>query len=122
MSRVFEMKDLGELHYCLGLEYWRNDGQTFVSQGKYVRKVLKKFKMDQCKFSYVPMQQNTKLYYDDGSKEVNDTMYRQMVGSLNYLTTTRPDIAYFFSVLSHFMAKHLLECSERDTQVSQRHN
>jgi protein associated with RNAse G/E len=107
MSQVFEMKDLGELHYCLGLEVWRNVGQTFVSQGKYVREVLKKFKMDQCKVSYAPMQQNTKLHCDDGSKEVNDTVYRQMVGSLNYLTTTRPDIAYSVSVLSHFMAKPL---------------
>jgi hypothetical protein len=62
MSQVFEMKDLGELHYCLGLEVWRNVGQTFVSQGKYVREVLKKFKMDQCKVSFVPMQQNVKLF------------------------------------------------------------
>jgi hypothetical protein len=51
------------------------------------------------------MQQNMKLYRDDGSKEVNDTMYRQMVGNLNYLTTTKPDIAYFVSVLSQFMDK-----------------
>jgi hypothetical protein len=55
MSHVFEMKDLVELHYCLGLEVWRNVGQTFVSQGKYVKEVLKKFKMDECKVSYVPM-------------------------------------------------------------------
>jgi hypothetical protein len=74
MSQVFEMKDLGELHYCLGLEVWRNVDQTFVSQGKYVREVLKKFKMDRCKVSYVPMQQKMKLYCDDGLKEVNDTM------------------------------------------------
>jgi hypothetical protein len=94
LSQVFEMKDLGELHYCLGLEVWRNAGQTFVCQSKYVREVLKRFKMDQCKYSIVPMQQNVKLSCDDGSKEVNATMYRQMVGSLNYLTTTRPDIAY----------------------------
>jgi hypothetical protein len=106
MSLVFEMKDLGEIHYCLGIEVWRNVGQSFVSQGKNVE-VLKKFKIDQCKFSYVPMQQNMKLHCDDGSKEVNDTMYRQMVGSLNYLTTTRPDIAYFVSVLSQFMEKPL---------------
>ena len=46
-----------------------------------------------------------KLSCDDGSKEVNSTMYRRMVGSLNYLTTTRPDIAYSVSVLSQFMAK-----------------
>jgi hypothetical protein len=99
MSQVFEMKDLGELHYCLGLEVWRNVGQTFVSQGKYVREVLKRFKMDQCKASYVQMQQIMKLYRDDGLKEVNDIVYRQMVGRLNYLTTTRPDIAYLFCVL-----------------------
>jgi hypothetical protein len=61
--------------------------------------------MDQCKSSTVPMQQNVKLFCDGGSKDMNRTVYRQMVGSLNYLTTTRPDIAYFVSVLSHFMAK-----------------
>jgi hypothetical protein len=53
------------------------------------------------------MHQKTKLYCDDGSKEVNDIMYKQMVGSLNYITTTRPNIAYFVSVLSQFMAKPL---------------
>jgi hypothetical protein len=51
------------------------------------------------------MQQNVKLSCDDFLKEVNGTMYRQMVGSLNYLTTTIIDIAYFVSVLSQFMAK-----------------
>jgi hypothetical protein len=55
LSQVFEMKYLGELHYCLGLEVWRNAGQTFVCQSKYIREVLKRFKMDQCKSSTVPM-------------------------------------------------------------------
>jgi hypothetical protein len=76
LSQVFEMKDLCELHYCLGLEVWRNVGQTFVCQSKYVREVLKIFKMDQCKYYIVPMQHNVKLSCDDGSKEVNGTMYR----------------------------------------------
>jgi hypothetical protein len=107
MSQVFEMKDLGELHYCLGLEVWRNVGQTFVTQGKYVRELLRKFRMDQCKVVSVPMQQNLKLHLDDGSNEVDGTLYRQLVGSLNYLTTTRPDIAYSVSVLSQFMARPL---------------
>jgi hypothetical protein len=46
MLHVFEMKYLGELHYFLGLEVWRNVRQAFMSQGKYVRQVLKKVKMD----------------------------------------------------------------------------
>ena len=45
MSQMFEMKDLGELRYCLGLEIWRDSGQTFLAQSKYVRNLLKKFKM-----------------------------------------------------------------------------
>ena len=51
-----------------------------------------------------PLEQNDKLYSDDGTKEVNGTLYRQLVGSLNYLTTTRPNIAYFVNILSQFMA------------------
>jgi len=107
MSQVFEMKDLGELHYCLGLEVWRNAGRTFVTQGKYVRELLRKFRMDQCNAVSVPMQQNLKLHLNDGSNEADGTLYRQLVGSLNYLTTTRPDIAYSVSVLSQFMARPL---------------
>jgi hypothetical protein len=76
MSQVFEMKYLGELHYFLGLEVWRNVGQTLFFQSKYVREVLKRFKMDQCKSSIVPMEKNVKISCDDGSKEVNGTMYR----------------------------------------------
>jgi len=107
MVQVFEMKDLDELNYCLVLEFWRDVSQTFVSQGKYVRELLKKFKIDQCKDLFVPMKQNMKLYSDDGSKEVDDTIYIQLVGSLNYLNTTRTDITYLVSVLSQFMVMPL---------------
>jgi hypothetical protein len=105
MSQVFEMKYLGELHYCPGLEVWRNVRPTFDCQSKYVREVLKRIKMDECKYSIAPMQENVKPFCDDGSKEVKENMYKQMVGSLNYLTTTRPDITYYVSVLSQFLAK-----------------
>jgi hypothetical protein len=88
LSQVFEMKDLGELHYCLGLEIWREVGQTLVTQRKYTRELLKRFNMNQCKAMSIPLEQNAKLYSDDGTKEVDGTLYRQLVGSLNYLTTT----------------------------------
>eukprot|EP00253_Pinus_taeda_P012469 PITA_12469 len=107
MAQVFEMKDLGSLHYCLGLEVFRDTGQTFLTQGKYARNLLEKFSMDQCRTATTPLQQNLKLSSDDDTKEVDATMYRQLVGSLIYLTTTRPDLAYSVSVLSQFMAKPL---------------
>ena len=94
------MKDLGNLHYCLGLEVWRDSGQSFLTQGKYARSLLEKFRMEQCKLAATPLQQNLKLCNDDGTKEVDATMYRQLVGSLIYLTTTRTDLAYSVSVLS----------------------
>eukprot|EP00253_Pinus_taeda_P011634 PITA_11634 len=56
MSQVFKMKDLGELHYYLGLEVLRDSGKTFLSQGKYISSLLKKFRMDQCKVVAVPLQ------------------------------------------------------------------
>jgi hypothetical protein len=52
---VFEMKYLGQLHYYLGLEVWKNVGQNFVCQSNYIREILKRFKMDECKSSSVPM-------------------------------------------------------------------
>jgi len=91
MSRDFEMKDLRELHYCLGLEVWRDSGQTFLSQRKYVSSLLKKFKMDQYKATSVPLQENLKLHNNDDSKQVDATLYIQLVWSLIYLTTIRPD-------------------------------
>jgi len=105
MSQVFEMKDLGDLHYCLGLEVWKDSGQTFLTQGKYARTLLERFRMEQCKTAATPLQQNLKLSSDDGTKQVDATLYRQLVGSLIYLTTTRPDLAYSVSVLSQFMSR-----------------
>lgn len=107
MSQEFEMKDLGDLHYCLELEVWKDSGQTFLTQGKYARNLLERFRMEQCKTAATPLQQNLKLSSDDGTKQVDATLYRQLVGSLIYLTTTRPDLAYSVSVLSQFMSRPL---------------
>ena len=60
--------------------------------------------MDQCKDVIVPLQQDLKLQNDDGSTEADATLYRHLVGSLIYLTTTRPDLSYAVSALSQFMS------------------
>eukprot|EP00253_Pinus_taeda_P002810 PITA_02810 len=105
MAQVFEMKYLGSLHYCPRLEVCRDTGQTFLTQGMYARILLEKFGMDQCRSAVTHLQQNLKLCSDNGTKVVDATMYRQLVGSLIYLTTTRLDLAYSVSVLSQFMLK-----------------
>eukprot|EP00253_Pinus_taeda_P002901 PITA_02901 len=61
--------------------------------------------MDECKAAFVPLQQNNKFQVDDNSKYADATLYSQLVGSLIYLTTTRPDLAYAVSVLSQFRAR-----------------
>ena len=60
--------------------------------------------MSECKTISTPLDQNMKLYSNDGSKEADGTLYRQLVGSMNYLTTTRPNISYSVSILSQFLA------------------
>lgn len=94
------MKDLGDLHYCLGLAFWRDFGKTLITQSKYVREILNKFQMSDCKAVSTPLDQNVKLYSDDGAKEADGTLYSQLVGILNYLTTRRLDISYSHSILS----------------------
>ena len=76
LSQEFEMKDFGELHYCLGLEVWREVGKTMVTQSKYEREILNRFNMSDCKVSAIPLEQSVKLCSQDGSKDADGTLYR----------------------------------------------
>jgi hypothetical protein len=105
LAKEFEMKDLGLLHYFLGLEIWQRDGEIFVSQGMYTREILGKFHMEGCKPMDTPLPGNWRKE-DATSREVVDaTIYRQLVGSLMYLVNTRPDICYAINQLSQAMVK-----------------
>jgi hypothetical protein len=55
LSQEFEMKDLGNLHYCLGLEVWRDNGKTLITQNKYINEVLRRFNMNTCKAVSTPL-------------------------------------------------------------------
>jgi hypothetical protein len=103
----FEMKDLGMMHYFLGLEVWQSTDEIFPSQGKYTVEILKKFGMTDCKSMPTPMVMNLKKMNEASSDsgEIDPHLYRWLIGSLMYLVNTRPNICYAVSVLSEFMSQ-----------------
>eukprot|EP01018_Ginkgo_biloba_P031551 Gb_16945 [translate_table: standard] len=101
----FEMIDLSLLHYFLGIEVWQTPGRVFISQAKYIWEVLRRFRMEDCKPACTPMETGTKLSVQDEGVKIDGTLYRQLVGSLIYLTTTRPDITFVVGIVSRFMAE-----------------
>ena len=92
MSREFEMSMMGELTFFLGLQIKQTREGTFVHQGKYTKDVLKKFDMGEAKPLSTPMSTTTALDEDKEGEGVDQKEYRSMIGSLLYLTATRPDI------------------------------
>jgi hypothetical protein len=105
MKRQFEMTDLGLMNFFLGMEVDQGEDGIFISQSKYAREILKRFKMEGCKPVSTPLVLNEKLSKEDGSKEADLRQYRSLVRSLLYLTATRPDLMYATSLLSRFMSK-----------------
>ncbi|XP_047165026.1 uncharacterized mitochondrial protein AtMg00810-like [Vigna umbellata] len=86
MILVFEMTDLGTLSYFLGLQFVHTDRGIFLHQNKYIRKVLKKFNMTNCNAIPVPIIANLKLTKELGEKGMDATLYKQLVGSLRYMS------------------------------------
>ena len=105
LEKEFEMKDLGLLHYFLGLEIWQRSDGLFVSQGKYAREILEKFNMQGCKPIDTPLPGGWRKEDATSTEVVDATIYRQLVGSLMYLVNTRPDICYAVNQLSQAMVK-----------------
>ena len=92
MTREFEMTDLGLLKFFLGLEVKQGETGIFISQEKYAKEILKKYKMENCNPVSTPMEPGAKLSKYDGGERVDTSRYRSLVGSLRYLTCTRPDL------------------------------
>lgn len=103
MMKTFEMTDLGLLHYFLGLEVKQVADGIFVSQQKYAMDLLKRHNMGGCNKASTPMNANETLRAEDGTGKANTRYFRSIVGGLNYLSHTRPDIAHSVSVVSRFM-------------------
>ncbi|KAF2302123.1 hypothetical protein GH714_032861 [Hevea brasiliensis] len=103
MQMEFEMSDLGLLTYFLSMDIEQFNSEIFVSQRKYAVDVLKRFNLDQCKAVATPLDPNVKLSKENGDSILDATSYRSFIGSLLYLTTTRPDLMFTTSLLSKFM-------------------
>lgn len=103
MMKVFEMTDLGEMTYFLGIEIKQAQNEVFIYQRKYLKEILKRFGMEECKSVSTPMAQKERLQKEDGAEPVDEGVYRSLIGCLMYLTATRPDILFPVSVLSRFL-------------------
>jgi hypothetical protein len=104
MSKEFEMSMMGELQFFLGLQIKQAKGGTFVHQAKYTKDILKKFKMGDSKPLSTPMSTTTALDADEDGELVDQKEYRSMIGSLLYLTVTRPDIQFSMCLCARFQA------------------
>eukprot|EP00253_Pinus_taeda_P033599 PITA_33599 len=124
LCSTFDMTDLGLLHYCLGVEVWQTENNIFLSQCKYARNLVDRFRMQDCKPATTPMEPRLKVSTQSSSPLVDETLFKQLVRSLIYLTATRPDINFAVNYISRFMstpkadhwieAKHVL-CYVRGT-------
>lgn len=105
LQSVFAIKDMGSLHYFLGIEVLPHRHGLFLSQKKYILDLLQTTKFDGAKPISTPLAANTQLSQFDGPTYDNPTQYRSIVGSLQYLSFTRPDIAVAVNKVCQFMHK-----------------
>ncbi|KAJ9541999.1 hypothetical protein OSB04_028505 [Centaurea solstitialis] len=94
MKSEYKMSMMGELTFFLGLQIKQSEKGIFINQGKYVLDMLKKFDLTSCTPMKTPMAPPLSLDKDSKGKPVDVTLYRGMIGSLLYLTASRPDIMY----------------------------
>ncbi|KAJ9561520.1 hypothetical protein OSB04_006680 [Centaurea solstitialis] len=104
METEFEMSMMGELNFFLGIQVKQNPDGIFINQSKYIKDMLKKFNMTDCSPIKTPMPTGNLLGPDLTGKPVDQKIYRSMIGSLLYLTATRPDIMFATCFCARFQA------------------
>ncbi|GJS19683.1 retrovirus-related pol polyprotein from transposon TNT 1-94 [Tanacetum coccineum] len=111
MSSKFQMSMMGQISFFIGLQVSQNPGGIFINQSKFDLKILKKFGMDSCDPVDTPMVDRLKLDEDPLGILVDQTRFHSMVGSLMYLTASRPDLVFVVCMCARYQAsptkKHL---------------
>ncbi|GJR69576.1 putative ribonuclease H-like domain-containing protein [Tanacetum coccineum] len=102
MLKKFQISSIGELTFFLGLQVMQRDNGIFISQDKYVADILKKFDFVTMNTTSTPIKTNKALLKDEKAKDVDVHLYRSMIGSLMYLTTSRPDIMFAVCACARF--------------------
>ncbi|KAJ9556367.1 hypothetical protein OSB04_010981 [Centaurea solstitialis] len=105
MKSKYKMSMMGELTFFLGLQIKQSEKGIFINQGKYVHEMLKKFDLTSCTPMKTPMAPPLSLDKDSKGKPVDVTLYRGMIGSLLYLTASRPDIMYSTCLCARYQAE-----------------
>eukprot|EP00253_Pinus_taeda_P020410 PITA_20410 len=105
IKEEFEMTYMGLLRYFLGIKVDQNKNGIFISQAKYVNEVLGRCDMQDNKVAITPTLMGLKLSKEDSNKDFDPSVYKSIVGSLIYLTATRPDITHAVSLISKFMER-----------------
>ena len=105
MTRKFDMSDLGFLSSYLGIEVKQGKKYIFLSQTTYAHKLLQHAKLEDCNAVATPLEARGHFTLGEGKSTVNSTTYRSLIGSLRYLTHTRPDLLFSVGLLSRFMEK-----------------
>jgi hypothetical protein len=103
MNDEFEITDLGLMRYFLGIEVHQSKTGIFISQSKYAHEILRRFNMINSKAAQIHVITGLKLSKEDEGSKLDPTLFKILVGSLMYLTTTRADIMYKVSLISRFM-------------------
>ncbi|GJX12814.1 putative ribonuclease H-like domain-containing protein [Tanacetum coccineum] len=102
MKSRFQMSSMGELTFFLGLQVKQKADGIFISQDKYVAEILKKFDFANVKTASTPIETQKPLVKDEEASDVDVHLYRSMIGSLMYLTASRPDIMFAVCACSRF--------------------
>nr|KAJ0203216.1 hypothetical protein LSAT_V11C500241930 [Lactuca sativa] len=104
MSKRFEMSMMGKMTFFLGLEVQQQKTGISICQSKYISDLLVKYSLSDCKPASTPVSKTDKLHADPTRTDVNHSLYRRMIGSLLYLTASRPDIMFGTILCARFQA------------------